>query len=74
MDNSVTSRTPLASVTSLLNIILRLSLMGRALEDMGIISRLVMINSRVIQMTISSDVERKVGVWSKPGEADSLQV
>ena len=74
MDNSVTSRTPLASVTSLLNIILRLSLMGRALEDMGIISRLVMINSRVIKMTISSDVERKVGVLLKPGEADSLGV
>ena len=43
--------------------------MGRALEEIGMISRLVTINSRVIQMTISSDVERKVGVLLKPGEA-----
>ena len=74
MDCSVTSRTQFASVTSLLKEVLRLSLIGRALEEIGMVSHLVMISSRAIQTTISSEVEKRVDkkVDSKSGETDSL--
>ena len=75
MDSSVTSRTPFSSVTSLskLKALLRLALIGRALEEMGTISCLDMVSSWANQTTISSEMKgRKGEIKSKPVGADSL--